>query len=259
MIIISLNINDFGGTTEHLACYKKINYYGNKVTDWDSWKQLPKTDIVDKMKKLVSEKNPTVLILQEFELNNSKEPMDFIKWMQDNGYTVKGGMPKYKVSMTVFFVKCEKISDIEVMHKNTDITARDYAIKIGDYIVYGTHVPLNSERRPAVCEDYWDEIIDFYNKYKSQKLILLGDFNTYAQSTNAYKKYQKLLDDGAYDLWLRQGKPNSTATELRFRGRLDYIFISPCAEEYVISMDIKQNVMDVDKISDHAALILELK
>lgn len=50
----------------------------------------------------MSKKKPTVFILQEFEFNNSKEPMDYIKWMKEKGYTVKGVMPDYKVSMTLF-------------------------------------------------------------------------------------------------------------------------------------------------------------
>lgn len=259
MLIIGLNINDFGGTDEHLANYKKINYYRKECFDWATWRKIPKTHIIDKLKEIVLLKKPTVFILQEFELNNSKEPMDYIIWMKKKGYTVKGVMPSYKVSMTLFFVKDESLSEIAITHSKTGLTARDYAIKIKDYIIYGTHVPLNSDKRPTIREDYWDEIIDFYDNYKEDKLILLGDFNTYNESSEAYKRYQKLLEHGAYDLWLRQGKPNSTPTELKHRGRLDYIFISPSAEDGVIAMDIDTNTMDKDKISDHAALILELK
>lgn len=39
MLIISLNINDFGGVNEQLANYRKINYYGRTVTDWDFWRK----------------------------------------------------------------------------------------------------------------------------------------------------------------------------------------------------------------------------
>ena len=63
MIIISLNINDFGGTNEHLACHKKTNYYGKEVTDWNSWKKVSKTYVINKLKDLVLQKKPTVFIL----------------------------------------------------------------------------------------------------------------------------------------------------------------------------------------------------
>ena len=50
-----------------------------------------------------------------------------------------------------------------------------------------------------------------------------------------------------------------TPTELKFRKRLDYVFISPRVEKNVVSMDIDLDTMDKEKITDHAALILELK
>ena len=49
------------------------------------------------------------------------------------------------------------------------------------------------------------------------------------------------------------------ATEVKYHNRLDYVFISPSVEENVVSMDIDANIMDKDKISDHAAVLLELK
>ena len=110
MLIISLNINDFGGVNEQLANYRKINYYGRTVTDWDFWRKIEKTIVIKKLKNIIREKQPTIFILQEFELNNSEEPMSFIDWMKDNGYKVKGAMPEYKISMTLLFVKNEKVT-----------------------------------------------------------------------------------------------------------------------------------------------------
>lgn len=259
MLIISLNINDFGGVNEQLANYRKINYYGRTITDWDFWRKIEKTIIIKKLKNIIREKQPTIFILQEFELNNSEEPMSFIDWMKDNGYKVKCAMPEYKISMTLLFVKNKKVTQIHISHSKTKIDARDCAIKIENYIIYGTHVPLNSKSRPTIREDYWDEIIDFYEEYKMNQIVLIGDFNTYNEASRAYAKYKKLLGKGALDLWLHQGKPNSTPTEVKYRNRLDYVFISPSVEENVVSMDIDANIMDKDKISDHAAVLLELK
>ena len=53
MIIVSLNINDFGGINEHLANYKRFNYKGDKVTDWGAWKKIEKTTIIDKVKNFI--------------------------------------------------------------------------------------------------------------------------------------------------------------------------------------------------------------
>ena len=259
MLITSLNINDFGGTNEHLANYRKTNYYGKEVIDWSSWKKIEKTIVIDKLKDIIRAKSPSIFIVQEFELNNSNDPMSFIKWMEDNGYQVKGVIPKYKISMTLFFVKNNKFSEISVKHNKTGVDARDYAIRIKDYIIYGTHVPPNSKSRPTIREDYWDEIIEFYEKYKTEKIVLIGDFSTYEKSSEAYKRYQQLLNKGAYDLWLNLGELDSTSTEIKYRNRLDYIFVSQSAKECVVSMDIDTSIMDEDKISDHAMLLLELK
>ena len=81
MLITSLNINDFGGTNEHLANYRKTNYYGKEVIDWSSWKKIEKTIVIDKLKDIIRAKSPSIFIVQEFELNNSNDPMSFIKWM----------------------------------------------------------------------------------------------------------------------------------------------------------------------------------
>lgn len=260
MIIISLNINDFGGVDEQLMRYKRINYMGKEVINWNSWKKIDKTYIINKLKDYIIEKNPTVFIFQEFELNNSDEPMVFIDWMKKKGYEVKGAIPEYRISMTIVFVKSDyDSSEVNIVHDNTKIDARDYAIKIGEYIIYGTHIPLNSKARPTIREDYWDEIIRFYEKYKDEKVILIGDFNTCDKSTEAYKKYQLLLNKGANDLWIKQGKSDFTPTERKYRNRLDYVFISPSMEGNVESMDIDTDIMDIDKISDHAAIILEIK
>lgn len=260
MLIISLNINDFGGAYEQLACYKKINYKGNEVTDWNSWKKISKSHIIAKLQKYILKKKPTVIFLQEFELNNSDEPMNFINWMKEKGYEVKGVMPSYHISITIVFVKNDcNSSKINIVHDKTELDARDYAIKIREYVIYGTHVPLNSKTRPSIREDYWDEILAFYEQYKTEKIILMGDFNTYDKSSDAYKKYQQLLNNGASDLWLKLGKADSTPTEKKYRNRLDYVFVSQSMEKCVESMDIDIDIMDVDEISDHAAIILEIK
>lgn len=256
MLIMSLNINDFGGTSEHLQEHKTANGH----IDWSFWKnRIYKIAIIDKLKDIINRKKPSVIIIQEFEHNNSPEPIDFIKWMKEQGYEVKGNIPTYKVSMTLLFVKIAEFSEIAIKHSKTEINARDYAVCVGGYIIYGTHIPLNSKNRPNVREDYWDEVIAFYEEHSADKVVLIGDFNTFDKSTPAYKKYQTLCEKGAIDLWLNKGNPDDTATEIKFRKRLDYVFISPSVEEYIVSMDIDSGIMDEEKISDHAVLFLELK
>ncbi len=231
MTIISLNINNFGGATNHLACYKKYNYINQYVINWDRWRDENEKfqySIIDKIKKMISDKKPAVVIFQEYELNNSKGPMVFIEYMKSKGYQVMGVIPKFKASITLFFVKNTnpkevKIPIIEI--RRNELSARDYAIKYGGYIIYGTHVPYQDGPRA----EFWDDILRFYDAHNNEKVILLGDFNTFDKSTPAYQKYQKLLNKGAIDLWLEQGGNNNTATELhgkRFvKGRLPQLYL----------------------------------
>lgn len=185
--------------------------------------------------------------------------MDLIRWIEDNGYHTKGILPSYRLSETLLFVKSDNCSTVPVSHRKTGVTARDCAVKVENYIIYGTHVPNDSKARPRIREDFWDEIIEFYEKHKLEKIIMIGDFNTFDKSSVAYEKYLKLIDKGAHDLWLRLGNPDETPTEKKHRGRLDYIFISPSVEEDVLSMYIDCDIMDKEEISDHAALYCELK
>ena len=212
------------------------------------------------MLNYVKKLSPDIIIMQEYTIN-SKDAKLFKREMEVNGYVLESEetTPRSRPSMTIFFVRKSTIPAHTYVYTGHKLNARAYSIKVDDIIIYGTHVPLNSKTRPTIREDYWDEIIAFYKKHKDNKLILLGDFNTYDESSEAYKRYLKLLDCGAYDLWLRQGKSKSTQTELKYRNRLDYIFISPSVEDNVVLMDIDLNTMYQDKISDHAALILELK
>lgn len=255
MLIISLNINDFGGVNNYLAKLKSKN--GRQ--DWESWAKIDKSKPVEKLMHFVEDKQPNVLVLQEYEVNNSRESMDFIEWMKKRGYKICGNIPDYKASMTILFAQSNNcIEDICVSHNNTRLNFRDYAIRIEDYIIYGTHVPLNSKQRPTIREDYWDEIIDFYEENKNQKIILIGDFNTYDKSSEAYKRYKKLLELGACDLWIGLENSDNTPTQILYRNRLDYIFISPSVEKHVMSMDIDTKLMDNGEMSDHAPLILKL-
>lgn len=263
MLIMSLNINDFGGVDKHLVDHKIDGRYGNKIIDWEAWKRIDKTDSITKLKEIIKKKQPSVFISQEFEYGNSKESMQFIDWMKENSYKIVGETANHRASMTLFFVK-DTFTKIPIKHPKMDLTARDAALRINDVIIYGTHIPLNSRKmnsrkRLTVQEDFWDEILEFYEEHKEEKVILIGDFNTSDKASESYKKRQQLLSKGTYDLWLHLGHSDDTPTEYKYRNRLDAVFISPSAESLIKSMVIDTDLMDKEKISDHSALYLTLK
>lgn len=252
MKVLNININNFGGSEKQLMAYKKINNKGIEVIDWKRWAEIDKTSQVDNFCSYIDEQKPDIVVLQEFELNNSVESYNFIDWMKEKGYEFICESYKFKLSMTVMFVLKKEFFSYKFIESPHDRSARSCAIKAGSYIIYGTHVPSKYD------ENYWTELISFYNKFKKEKLILIGDFNVYAEGTKSKAKYNELINNGAIDLWLKQGNPNSTPTEKKYKGRLDYVFTSPEAYNDVLSMDIHQKTM-CKNISDHAALILEIE
>lgn len=250
MKIISLNINDFGGIQNHLMNYRKVNGNGKKVIDWSEWKKIDKSDVLNGLIEFVNKQEPTILILQEFEQNNSEESFKFVQKMNEMGYTLVGRIPKFKVSMTVMFIKTDFPYElIESPHKRY---ARSCSIKTGEFIIYGTHVP------PKYDATYWEELIGFYTRWKEKKVILIGDFNTFKEDTNNKKKYNELINEGGVDVWMELGNPNETPTEKKYGGRLDYVIVSSQSFDNVQSMNIDSEIMR-DGISDHAALILEIR
>lgn len=250
MKILSVNINDFGGLENHLMEYKRTNYYGKEVIYWEKWSMIDKSRQEEKFCLYIDEKTPDIIILQEFQPNNSKESYDFINWMNGKGYKLIGEVPDFNISMTVIFIS-EEISyeSIQSPHKRS---ARSSSIKIGKYIIYGTHVPVEYDK------NYWEKLILFYNNWKEEKIILIGDFNTYAEGTDSKKKFNELINRGAVDVWLEKGNPNTTPTEKKYGGRLDYVIVSPEMYKCVCMMNIDSKTMD-ENMSDHASLILEIE
>ncbi len=60
-------------------------------------------------------------------------------------------------------------------------------------------------------------------------------------------------------MWLEKGKSDETPTEYKYRNRIDYVFVSNVIDKSSMTMDIDVDLMDIEKVSDHAAIILELK
>ena len=251
MRILNLNVNCFGGSENHLMEHKKFNYYGKEVIDWNSWSKIDKKKQVKDFCSYLEKKSPNIVVLQEFELNNSEETYTFIDCMQKRGYELIGDIPKFEVSMTVMFILLNNNFSYEFIKSPHKRSARSCSIRINDCIIYGTHVP------PEYDEGFWNELINFYDKFKNENLILIGDFNAYSEGTKGKSKFNELLSKEAIDVWLKRGNSDSTPTEKKYKGRLDYIIASPKMYENICWMDIDYTPMNKN-ISDHAALITEI-
>lgn len=242
MKILSLNINNFGG----FKCkekYKKDNKY-------NEWCTHDKTSEATEIFAYIQQEKPVIAILHEFEMN-AKTAKEFIQSMNLIGYEI---VPTEKhiykdPSVTIMFVRKELLySKLDNPHKEKSLRAN--AIKTGDFIVYGIHIPT------VYDSDFWEEIIGFYKKHEAEKLVIIGDYNVYDIGTDQKKKFLELLSLNAKDAWLEKGYSNSIKTHIKGR-RLDYAIMTPSLFECLIDIRIDPFLMNNEN-TDHAALIIEI-
>lgn len=233
--------------------HKKFNKYKTKeVIDWKYWKSIDKQETATAIYKFLKTKEPDIIAIQEFEWKNSQESYDFKEKMNQSGYIMLGNFPNYRASITVMFVKNERLNKLDIVDIGSYRNGRDYAVKIDDKYIIGTvHIT------PKYDSKYWDKIIGFYNDNKDKALLIIGDFNTFCKGTEAKAKFDQLLSNGAKDAWISRGNSNDVATEKKFHGRLDYAIASPSMYKLIDSYEILRETMN--KMSDHAALLIELK
>lgn len=241
--ILSLNVNDFGGIRYHLQEYK--NEFGPRRY-WDLWKQLDKSTHFLSILSYIKKVSPSIVILYEFEVNNSEESQFFITDLSNCGFEMISNIPKYKASVTAVFVRSEFI---RIPNPNT-LDARSYAFKVGNIIIYGTHVPPKGKDR---ITQFWDEIDNFYKKYCKEKILLIGDFNTI--NPENMKRYKQLLNVGGVDVWLEKGYPDNTPT--CGTNRLDIVIASPALFPFVTDITVCPSLL-YKGMTDHAALIVDI-
>ncbi len=248
--VVSLNLNDFGGIKYHLMECKKTNRNGDEVIDWDTWKEC-----VDKQKpcnailRYIRKIYPSILVLQEFEVNNSVEPEQFAKQLSKDSYEMISNMPEHKASITAVFVKSDIKSKCELLENPNFLSGRSCAFRVEDTIIYGTHVPRKGKSRIQI---FWNEIETFYKDYADEKTLLIGDFNTINEDNR--KRYKDLLHAG-YDIWIEKGYDGSMPTCGDMR--IDIAIASPKLLPLVTDITICPSLL-YKGMTDHAALIVEI-
>ena len=244
MRILSLNVNDFGGTVT------KKEYTSNGMTK--EWYKLDRTNEASKIFKYIEGKDPCIVILQEFELDTSISKT-FCNWMETYGYDiVPHEVPKYKrMSITSIFIKKGIVFDA-IGSPNKERSLRTSAVRVGETIICGTHIPPK-----PFDELFWKEIYDFYEKYHSEEVALVGDFNTINYENKV--KFLELLDiySNAVDAWSESGHPDDTPTICEKGQRLDRAIMSRPMYEHLKNIQIDPDLMD-SHITDHAALIIDI-
>lgn len=243
--VLSLNINDFGGINNHLMEYKK----SNNLIDWEMWREsVDKNRCYIAILRYIRKVNPSILILQEFEVNNSDEPKEFAKQLSKDGYEMISEIPECRASITAVFVKSKY--ELEVKPNPNTLSARSCAFQVEDIIIYGTHVPPKDNSRIKI---FWDEIEAFYKEFSKKKTLLIGDFNIINEENR--KRYESLLRTGCVDVWLKKGYADETPT--CGDKRIDIAIASPELFPLITDITICPSLL-YKGMTDHAALIVDI-
>jgi exonuclease III len=130
--------------------------------------------------------------------------------------------------------------------------SKDYANKSvilthSDFIVVGVHVPYNMK--------YWDLILQYFKNKKDEKIIIIGDMNTYDEGTDRKEKFNKLVSYGAIDAWVEKGGKKDKETYSK--SRLDYALMSKSAYSELKSIKIIDSIRN-DNISDHSGIYIDM-
>lgn len=255
MKILSLNINNFGGTKPKPVpsdC-RKIN---SNETDWELWKKRVddwRKDIdgeynAEKIKNYIKENEFDIVIIQEFDMN-SKNGNLLINGLEafhynivyPNGYEAE--CKRGNKSITVMFIK--DIDSCQISRENFSVTKRSVEIKFHGYTIIGVHVPLGDK-------NFWNSIIRRYKDNENEKLLLIGDMNVFDFGTLQKEKFFELLKCGAVDAWVQ--KKNSMDRPTANTGkRIDYAIMTPLLYNDLVDIDI-DDILRNEAITDHSAI-----
>lgn len=248
MRILSLNINDFGGSDFFVEKIKK-DYEGCWQRKWNEIQS--KFDYEGLIEYLIKI-DVDIFIFQEYDLN-SYYAIDFTRRMKDLGYYLIKEETLYKrPSMTVMFSKMEYSLE-PTPHYKTKKTARSVQVKQSEVMLIGTHIPYD--------DDFWDELIEYFGRYsRDYSMVLIGDYNIWLEKTNNdLSKFNSLLQIGAIDIGKSENKPT------RNEKRIDFALITSSLEKNsklnttpcIIGKTQLESIVELN-FSDHEAIILDI-
>lgn len=249
--ILSINMNDLGGRTNHLMNHRYFNNRDKKYhIDWKNWAMLDKTETWEKMKEYILAKKPDILIVEEMIVCHY-ETTDYIRELEEMGYSyVEESLPERgDFSLTMMFYR-----EVSPEHVNSPGNYREYrsvVCKVGDLLICGSHFPSESDKV------FLKHMFEFSTANLGGDFLLIGDLNANDPARGNKKIVNDLVDAGAVDLWTAAGNDKNTPTEAKFQGRLDYAIASPSLSRKVQNIEIDPFPM-VAEITDHAAVIVDM-
>lgn len=267
MKIISLNVNNFGGTTsrprpdEYKTDSNRIDWikFQQGVVAWRNKHESAIEDNVKNMMKIIQ--NHEIVVLQEvdtncqsFEILTTECEKNHFEIVFPNEYNEKTFEQGYN-SITCMLIKnyikynrkADNFSkDVQKQYKNVDI-------EVGDLRVLGVHIPKGDIK-------YWDKLIKTVEKAKKEnintKILVIGDMNVCDFGTEQKERYLKLLNKcNMIDSWAEIGNDIDKATCNTMR-RLDYAIVNSLLMECIYDVEIIDIVRN-NGYTDHSAISIK--
>lgn len=250
MRIVSLNVNGFCG----LADKRGYSFGGSGNSSEEN-----SMEHAGKVCEAILKERVDVVFLSEFDVC-SAAGQEAIRRMKDGGYSPAFPnrwsfiSPGY-TSIVVAFVKgaCSR-------EKSPGNWLQWNEMLLQGYRLIGLHITRDS---------MWEDILAAYERHREEKVVFIGDFNVSHRETYGKQKMEDLMKMGAVDAFVAchgaeaDGPAGNTYVYTGWDGRkgytrIDYALLSPAALDFLVSMENRQSAYEAG-LSDHAALVLELK
>ena len=253
--VLSLNVNDFGGKTDHLMEHQYHNRrYNRDCIDWIYWaNNVPKTETWNKLKEYINSKEPDILIFEEMLVSCNEKEIDFFGELKDMGYPcLEGCIPrKGNFSLTALFFKSGNPTPTYISFPWDHRANRGVICEYDEILICGTHFPSEADKL------FLENMGKFLEPNLKKDLLLIGDLNANDPKKGNKMFVNNLLKKGAEDLWIAANNAEDTPTEAQYQGRLDYAIASPSLAKKVERIEIDPYVMDKG-VTDHAAIIVDI-
>lgn len=245
MQVLSLNTNGFSGSR---------NKNSKDLKNYNIAKQILKTIFNSE------EVKPEIIIFSEFDVHSLAGEYTIKYLFREKGYyPIYPNKYKYisksYTSIVMIFTK-EKITS----EKSSGLLLKWHEIVYKDYRIIGVHIPdsVNEKNR---ANEYWEDVLLHYQKYKYENVIYIGDMNVYTEGTDGIEKLNKLIKEGAKDAWIyKKGPDYHIEKSYTFIGktRIDYAIMSQNALNKLKTIKNIQEFYQ-EKLSDHSALLIDLE
>lgn len=265
MKIISLNVNNFGGSGVQKPIIDDYRFQG--VVDWafyhcemERFQNHPdRIRTAREISERLRSVSPDMIVLQEFDYH-APAGEEFRMSMVHAGYrevlpaarkTIESG----RYSITVMFIKKTETSVNVAAPEELGGSYQWCEIQYRNMAIIGIHMPCKNS------EIYWNALRQKSKIYVDKELIIIGDLNAtdYPKTVlgeDMLRNRDKLLAAGVKDVWVAKGGSEKAYT-YRNITRIDYALATERVFSRIKGMQVV-NYCDMN-LSDHNALLVEFQ